>query len=163
MDQQQAPQQPQWSPPPQQPMGWGGPGSMGPVARPLGVTLSAIWFYFIGVVLVLIAAAALAIGGFIESTFGTADTGGVFAGLGIFLAVLFAIFAVLFLLIGFGIWTGRGWGRVGGIVLAVLGVLGGLSALSGGNGATSGIVDIVIWALVIYALFMAKAFFAARR
>jgi hypothetical protein len=134
---------------------------MGPVARPLGVTLSAIWFYFIGVLLVLGAAAMLAIGGFLESTFGTANSGGFLAGLGIFLAVFVGLFAVLFLLTGWGIWTGRGWGRILGIVLAVLGVLGGVSALSGST--TTGVVTIVIWALVIYALWMGKAFFAARR
>ena len=158
MDQQSTPQ---WSPPPQQPAGWGA-SSMGPVARPLGVTLSAIWFYFLGVLLVLIAAAALALGGFLESTFGSATSGGVLAGLGIFLAVVIGLFAVLFILTGWGVWTGRGWGRILGIVLAVLGVLGGLSSLSSSGGTVSGIVQVVIWALIIYALWMAKAFFAPR-
>jgi hypothetical protein len=159
VDQQQTPQ---WSPPPQQPAGWGGPGGMAPASRPLGVTLSAIWFYFLGVVLVLGAAAMLALGGFMESIFGSANTGGFFAGLGIFLAVFIGIFAVLFLLTGYGVWKGRGWGRIGGIIWGVLGILGGLSTLSGQNGLVSGVIMIAIWAGVIYALWMAKEWFAVR-
>jgi hypothetical protein len=155
-------QQPQWSPPPQQAAGWGG-GGMGPVSRPLGVTLSAIWFYFLGVVLILIAAAALALTGFLDSYFGTADGGNFLAGLGIFLAVVIGLFAVLFLLTGWGVWTGRGWGRILGIILSVLGVLGGLSGLSAKDGLVGGVIQIAIWAGVIYALWMAKAFFSSRR
>jgi hypothetical protein len=135
---------------------------MGPVARPLGVTLSAIWFYFIGVLAILGAAAMLALGGFLENMVGSANSGGFFAGLGIFFAVVVGLFALLFILTGWGVWTGRGWGRILGIVLAVLGLLGGLSTLSSNGGTVSGIVQIVIWALVIYALWMAKGFFAAR-
>lgn len=160
MDQQQ--QTPQWSPPPQQPAGWGGAGGMGPAARPLGVTLSAIWFYFLGIVLILAAAAMLALGGFMESVFGAANSGGFFAGLGIFLAVFIGIFAVLMLLTGYGVWKGRGWGRIGGIIWGVLGILGGLSTLTGRDGLVSGVIMIAIWAGVIYALWMAKSWFAAR-
>jgi len=156
MDQQQQ-QQPQWSPPPQQPTGWGGPGYMGPVARPLGVTLSAIWFYFIGVILVLAAVLALAGGALLADLLGSGATA-----LGIVLAAIVGFFAVLYLLTGWGIWGGKGWGRIAGIVLAILGVLGGLSLLTSNN-AVSGIVNIAIWAGVIYALWMASAFFAARR
>jgi hypothetical protein len=159
VDQQQ--QTPQWSPPPQQPAGWGG-GGMAPMARPLGVTLSAIWFYFLGVVLILVAAAALALTGFLESYFGSPDTGGFFAGLGIFLAVFIGIFAVLLLLTGYGVWKGRNWGRIGGIIWGVLGVLGGISSLTGRDGLVYGVVTIAIWGGVIYALWMAKAWFAAR-
>lgn len=158
MDQQQTPQ---WSPPPQQPAGWG-TATMAPASRPLGVTLSAIWFYFIGVVLIIFAAAAIAFGSFFESVFGAQGSGGLFAGLGIFVAVIFGIFAVLFLLTGYGIWKGRGWGRIGGIIWAVLGVLGGLSSLAGRDGLVYGIVSIAIWGGVIYALWMAKSWFAAR-
>lgn len=157
MDQQQ--QTPQWSPPPQQPVGWGGPGGMAPAARPLGVTLSAIWFYFLGVLLIIVAAGALALTGFLESYFGTT---GFIAGLGIFVAVIFAIFAVLFILTGWGVWKGRQWGRIGGIIWGVLGVLGGLSTLTSKDGLVSGVIMIAIWAGVIYALWMAKAWFAAR-
>lgn len=161
MDQQQQ-QTPQWSPPPQQPAGWGGAGAMAPAERPLGVTLSAIWFYFIGVLAIIGAAALVALGGFMESVFGSAGSGGFFAGLGIFLAVIVGIVAVLLLLTGYGIWKGRSWGRIGGIIWGVLGVLGGLSTLSGQSGLVTGIVEIVIWGGVIYALWMAKAWFGAR-
>lgn len=154
MDQQQTPQ---WSPPPQQPAGWGG-GGMAPASRPLGVTLSAIWFYFIGVLALLGAVLLIAGTQMLEGVFG----GGVFASLGIVLAFIVGVVAVLLLLTGYGVWKGRGWGRIGGIIWGVLGILGGLSTLTGQDGLVSGIVQIAIWGGVIYALWMAKAWFAAR-
>ncbi|MEA2677748.1 MAG: hypothetical protein QOJ81_1889 [Chloroflexota bacterium] len=135
---------------------------MAPASRPLGVTLSAIWFYFLGIVLVLVAAAMLALGGFLESIAGPSGSSGLFAGLGIFLAVVVGIFAILMLLTGYGVWKGRGWGRIGGIIWGVLGVLGGLGQLSSQNGLAGAVVQIAIWGGVIYALWMAKAWFAAR-
>jgi len=156
VDQQQTPQ---WSPPPQQPAGWGA-GTMAPLQRPMGVTLTAIWFYFLGVVIILAAAAIVALAGFADQYFG--GSGSIFVGFGIFLAVFFGIFAVLFLLTGYGIWKGRGWGRIGGIIWGVLGVLGGLGQLSAQNGLVGGIIWIAIWAAVIYVLWTAKAWFAAR-
>jgi hypothetical protein len=84
------------------------------------------------------------------------------AGLGIFLAIFVWIFAALFILTGYGIWKGRNWGRIGGIIWGVLGVLGGISSLTGQDGLVYGIVSIAIWGGIIYALWMAKAWFAAR-
>jgi hypothetical protein len=160
VDQQQ--QTPQWSPPPQQPMGWGGAGGMAPASRPLGVTLSAIWFYLIGILLILAGALAIAVTSMFDSIFNAAGGAGFFAGLGVFAAVVVWIFAALFLLTGWGIWKGRTWGRIGGIIWGVLGVLGGLGQLGARDGLVGGIIWIAIWAGVIYALWMAKAWFAAR-
>jgi hypothetical protein len=154
MDQQQTPQ---WSPPPQQPAGWGA-GTMAPAARPLGVTLSSIWFYFIGILALLGAVLLIAGTQILEGAFG----GGVFAGVGIVFALIIGLFAVLFILVGWGIWKGRGWGRIGGIVIGILGVLGALGQLTSQNGLVGGIIQLAIWAGVIYALWMAKAWFAAR-
>ena len=153
MDQQNSPQ---WSPPPQQPAGWGA-SSMGPMARPLGVTLSAIWFYFIGALGVLAGIIVIAGGTMLGDVFGSAAVG-----LGIALGAIALLFALLFLLTGWGVWTGKGWGRILGLVLAILGLLGGLSQLASQNGLVSGIVQIAIWGGVIYALWMAKSWFAAR-
>jgi hypothetical protein len=155
VDQQQQ-QTPQWSPPPQQPAGWGASG-MAPATRPLGVTLSALWFYFIGVLGLLAGIIVIAGGTMLSDVFGSAAIG-----LGIALGAIALLFAFLFLLTGWGVWTGKGWGRILGIVLAILGVLGGLGQLTGQNGLVSGIVQIAIWGGIIYALWMAKAWFAAR-
>src|SRR5687767_8610525 len=130
---------------------------MAPAARPLGVTLSAIWFYFIGVLGVLAGIIVIAGGTMLADLFGSAAIG-----LGIMLGAIALLFAFLYLLTGWGIWKGRGWGRILGIVLAVFGVLFGLAQLSGQNGLVSGIISIAIWGGVIYALYMAKAWFAAR-
>jgi hypothetical protein len=132
VDQQQ--QTPQWSPPPQQPAGWG-TGGMAPADRPLGVTLSAIWFYFIGVLALLGAVLLIAGTQMLESVFG----GGVFASLGIVLAFIVGLVGVLLILTGWGVWT-----------------------LTGQDGLVSGVIQIAIWGGVIYALWMAKAWFSAR-
>ncbi|HUP83080.1 MAG TPA: hypothetical protein VM284_02705 [Candidatus Limnocylindria bacterium] len=123
----------------------------------MGVTLSSLWFYFVGVLLLLAAVLLVAGTQLLEGAMG----GGVFAGVGIVFALIIGLFAVLFLLVGWGIWKGRSWGRIGGIVLAVLGVLGGLSALTG-NSLVYGVVTIAIWGGIIYALWMAKSWFMAR-
>jgi hypothetical protein len=150
-------QQPQWTPPPQQPMGWGGPGYGGPPPRPLGVTLSGVLFFIVGIIAILAAILALAGGALLTQIFGSSA-----AALGIILGGIVALIAILFLLTGWGLMGGKGWARILGFVLAGLGVLGGLSALTG-NGLVYGVVQIVLWGGVIYALWMAGPYFSVRR
>jgi hypothetical protein len=125
--------------------------------RPLGVTLSAVLFFIVGAILVIAAVLTLAGGALLTQIFGSGA-----AALGIVVAAVFAIIAILYLLTGWGLVGGKGWARILGIVLAVLGVLGGLSALTG-NSLAYGVVQIVLWAGVIYALWMAGPYFASRR
>ncbi len=168
MDQQQ-PQQPQWSPPPQQPMGWGGPGYGGPPPRPTGVTLAAIFLIVIGVLILLVALLSFA-GGALFANLGAEQGGGLFAGLFAFLGVILLIWAILHLVGGIGSLQGKGWGRWTGIVVAaitvILGVLGLVTSLGARLDAGNliyQIVVIVLYALVAWVLIKSSAYFAARR
>lgn len=170
----QAPPPPQWAPPPQQPQwgapppgAWGAPAYAPPPSRPIGVTLSAAWYIFIGVLLVIVGIIAVVAFTALEGLFqGSEIPGGAAAGIGIFIAVIVGLFALLFLGTGIGLLRGRGWARIVGIVLAVLGLLGGISTLTtGGNsgGLIYGIIVTAIYAGIIFALYTAGSWFAAMR
>jgi hypothetical protein len=166
-------QQPQWSPPPQQPMGWGGPGYGGPPPRPTGVTLASIYLIVMGVLTSLVGACAT-IGGAAFGQIGTGTTSsGAFGALGAFLAglgIVILILGILGIVAGAGSLGGKSWGRWTGIIIsvifAILLILGGLTTFTQTNGATSGIGSLVVgvlYALCAWALIQAGSFFAARR
>jgi len=170
VDQQQTPAQPQWSPPPQQPTGWGGPGAMGPAPRPTGVTLAAIYLIVMGVLIGLVGGCAAAAGGLIGSGDsqipGLGGLGAVVGGIGIVIAII----GILAVVAGAGALGGKSWGRWIGIVIsvifAILLILGGITSLSVQNGMTGAIFNLVLgvlFALSAWALIQATAFFAARR
>jgi hypothetical protein len=66
--------------------------------------------------------------------------------------VVIVIIGVLQLAGGVGIWRGRNWGRVTGIVFGVLGVLAGLGTMSGQGGAASGIPILAAYGYVLAVL-----------
>ena len=129
-------QQPQWSPPPQQPTGWGAPGYGGAPPRPTGVTLASIYLIVMGVLLVLGGAACGLAGGALFGVGSGVDTSGVFgalAGIAVVAGLIAAVLGILQIAAGAGAMGGKGWGRWIGIILsvifAILFILGGLSAL----------------------------------
>jgi len=154
-------QQPQWSPPPQQPAGWGAPGYGGPPPRPLGVTLGGIFLIVMGVLWVL-GGAACAIGG--AAIFGAGssvgDNSGLFGAAGsivIVLAIFGLVIGILQIAAGAGSIGGRGWGRWMGIVISIINNSGGTT------GGIGGLVVGVLYALTAYALISAGSYFAYRR
>jgi hypothetical protein len=165
-------QQPQWSPPPQQPMGWGGPGYGGPPMRPTGVTLAAIYLIVMGVLIALAGAACGLLGGAVST--GESQLPGL-GGLGMGLAVIGIILLVLGIVsiaAGAGALGGRGWARWTGVVvsvlfviLGVLGILGSLNTSISQNmtGVVFWLVVTVAYALTAWALIQASAYFGYRR
>lgn len=174
----QEPQQPQWSPPPQQPApGWGAPGYAAPPPRPMGVTVTGIFFVIWGVLVSLFGVLAL-IGGQLFSSsdieipgaegmnFGAAIT--VFA---IFMLVL----GVLWLASGIGVFLAKQWARIIGIILGVLGLLlfglitfGSLSDRSTAQGDSTGAIVVfgivtILSGVAVWALVRAGTYFAYRR
>lgn len=170
MDQQQ--QQPQWSPPPQQPTGWGGPGYGGPPMRPTGVTLAAIYLIVMGILIALAGAACGLLGGAVST--GDSQLPGL-GGLGMGIAVIGIILLILGIVsiaAGAGALGGRGWARWTGVVvsvlmviLGVLALLGSMNTISGSNmtGVIFWLIVTVAYALTAWALIQASAFFAFRR
>ena len=164
-----AQQQPQWSPPPQQPTGWGGPGYGGPPPRPTGVTLAAIYLIVMGALVALFGACAASVGGLLGSADGQAPglggLGAIIAGFGLVIAVI----GIVGIIAGAGVLGGKSWGRWIGIVIsiifAVLLILSGVGSLTSSNGMTSGIVSLVLgilYALCAWVLIQASAYFARR-
>jgi hypothetical protein len=165
-------QQPQWTPPPQQPTGWGGPGYGGAPVRPTGVTLASIYLIVMGILTSLVGGCAT-IGGAAFGQIGSGTNasgpfgalGAVLAGIGIFILIL----GILGIVAGAGALGGKGWGRWIGIIIsiifAILFVLGGLGSLTSNNGMVGGIITLalgVLYALCAWALIQAPAFFARR-
>jgi len=167
------PQQPQWTPPPQQPMGWGGPGYGAPPPRPTGVTLASIFLIVLGVLQGLVGGCTVVGGGAIGSLGAGTQNSGLFGAAGAFLAglgVFILVIGILQIAAGAGSLGGRGWARWLGIVisviLAVLAILGGLGTITQQNGTGGGIGSLVVgvlYGLTAYALIAAGAWFAAAR
>ncbi len=164
-------QQPQWTPPPQQPMGWGGPGYGGAPVRPTGVTLASIYLIVMGVLLALAGAACGLLGGAV----GTADSqlpglGGLGMGIAI-VGIILLVLGILSIAAGAGALGGRGWARWTGIVvsilfviLGVLAIVGSLSTLSQNmTGLVFWLVITVAYALTAWAFVSANTYFSARR
>ena len=172
--------QPQWSPPPQQPMGWGGPGYGGPPARPGGVTFAAIFLIVMGVIVTLLSLLAF-IGG--AALGGLGQGFGVFGGIVAVLGVILLVVGVLHIASGIGSLQGKGWARWTGVVIAIimaiLLVLGAITSLTAppttgvpgapetaGANIMSVIINVilaVLYALAAWALIKATAYFAWRR
>lgn len=170
MDPNQPQAQPQWSPPPQQPMGWGGPGYGGPPPRPMGVTLASIFLLVIGV-LSLLGGLLLLAGSTMFGNLIAGPEGGVLAGFVAFAGIIVLFWAALHLLGGIGALQGKGWGRWIGIVVAIITVIFsviGLFSSMGRAGSEAGslvysLVFIVLYALTAWALLQAGAYFSYRR
>lgn len=104
-------------------------------ARPTGVTILAVLCWIIAGGMLLFAVAALMFGFIMGSVIGGfAGDGAAGAALGSAIALVISsvvgVFGVLYLVLGFGMWNGRPWAWVLGLVLAVLGILGGLGGFA---------------------------------
>jgi hypothetical protein len=168
-------QQPQWSPPPQQPMGWGGPGYGGPPPRPTKVTLGAIFLMVMGVLTGLLGACSSLVGGAVSGG-ASGDASGLLGFLGgglLIFGIIILILGVLSVAAGAGALGGAGWARWIGVIVSVLfvifGVLATLGALGSmnqpGGGITSllfGLLITIGYAFTAWAFISATAFFARR-
>ena len=102
--------------------------------RPAGVTLIALLEFLIAILLILFAMAsamgASVLGAIVSRTRDIGAPGFfLFAGAGMFLAVLLLVPAVLSILLGYGMWNRRNWARVGTMIWAVLGTAGSTAGL----------------------------------
>src|SRR5579863_8598384 len=124
--------------------------------RPTGVTILAILYLLFGVVALLLGALLAAAGG--SGVLNSVGYGGL-SGIVSVIGGGVAIAGVLGILVGWGMWSGKGWARLVALVLSVIGLIGGLGSLA--IGSFSGIVSLIIDALVIWYLFRphVKAYF----
>lgn len=162
-------QQPQWTPPPQQPAGWGGPGYGGAPVRPTGVTLASIYLIVMGVLFALGGAACGILGGGVSQIGDTSGLGGIIGGSLLVIGLIALVLGILQIAAGAGAMGGKGWARWTGIVisaiLAVLLLLSAITTFGAENGMTSAITSLVIGVLyagTAWAYVKASAFFGAR-
>lgn len=109
----------------------------------------------LGGILILFFGLALAV----VSAFFSAVNLAIPVGLGIIAAGAVVILGILGLLVGWGLWTGKGWARILAIILSGLGVLISLAGLV--LGSIPSVVGLAIDGLVLWYLFRpnVKAFF----
>ena len=165
-------QQPQWSPPPQQPTGWGGPGYGGAPPRPTGVTLAAIYLIVMGVLIALAGAACGLLGGAVSTADQQLPGFGAFGGLIAIIGIVLLVLGIASIAAGAGALGGKGWARWTGVIVSVLMVIFGVLGILGSLGSTVGsnmtgmvfwLIVTVAYALTAWALISASAFFSYRR
>jgi hypothetical protein len=97
--------------------------------RTVGVTILALFEFFIATLLTFVAIASGlglgVLGAILARTSRLGDpAAGIVGGTGMMVGVIILVFAVLFVVLGFGLWNLRNWGRVATMVLCVLGAVG---------------------------------------
>ena len=97
--------------------------------RPVGVTILAI-LMIIGAAFLILGGIGMMLGGGMMATImsqqqaqGSAAGAGVLAGLGAAAGVVMLVFAVLYLLVGIGLWKLKNWARLVTVILTVIGVV----------------------------------------
>lgn len=110
-------------------------------SRPTGVTILAVLEFIVGIFALLGGTGAL-VGSAFAGVFGYGALTGLLAALGVFLLLT----GILALIVGWGMWTGKGWAWAVGLVLAAIGIVSSLVSLPGS------IISIVIDLLIIYYL-----------
>ncbi|HEY4900181.1 MAG TPA: hypothetical protein VIH91_05100 [Terriglobales bacterium] len=94
--------------------------------RPTGVVLIAVYHFLAALMLAMVGVSLFAGGKIFATMMGGAESG-VFAGLGLLVgvvgAIFFLTFALLYAVAGWGIWAMREWGRILSIVMAVVSLL----------------------------------------
>jgi hypothetical protein len=107
--------------------------------RPLGVTILSVLDFLGGALMLLLGIGSFAAGSLIQGF-----TGLPFAALlGAAIGVVFLVFGLVALVMGWGLWQGAGWAWTVSLVLILLGLLGGVLSLIGSP--LTGIVMIVVY------------------
>jgi hypothetical protein len=139
------------------------------MSRPTGVTILSILDFIFGACALLGGILVMVGGGFMASMMnqaqstnpGMSGASGIFAGLGAALGVVIIIIAVIYFLIGWGMWKVKNWARILTIIFCALSALSQLWSLVH-NFSIFGIVILAIDVLIIWYLLKAnvKAAFA---
>jgi predicted membrane protein DUF2127 len=95
--------------------------------RPLGVTLIAVYHWLRACLLGVLGLLMFFAGGlasrFLSSMGDNPRIGAILGGLGIFIGIGALLFAVLFVVLGIGIWTAKNWARIVTIAVSALALL----------------------------------------
>jgi len=123
--------------------------------RPMGATVISVIEAILGVLGLLLALAAIGLGGIAGGLVGSSNVeggaaaAGVLAGLGFVFGLIILLIAVLYLTIAYGVWKGRGWSWMLGVVVSVIGLVFGVLGLTGGISLSS-IISLALPIVVLY-------------
>jgi hypothetical protein len=128
-----------------------------PMVRPMGATVVAIIEGILGVLLLLAALAAIGLMGLAGGLVGTsgaeggAAAAGLLAGFGVVFGIILGAIGVLYIAIAYGVWKGRGWSWMLGVVVSIIAIVFGVLGLSSGINAST-IISLALPIAVVYFL-----------
>jgi hypothetical protein len=124
----------------------------------MGATVVTVISAIEGVLLILAALVvvlgASMLGGLAGSQAGVdgAAVGGMFAGLGLVFGIIVGAIAALYIAIAYGVWKGRSWAWMLGVVVSIIALVFAVLGLSGGISLSS-LISLALPAIVLYFLF----------
>ncbi|HZY94299.1 MAG TPA: zinc ribbon domain-containing protein [Candidatus Bathyarchaeia archaeon] len=126
------------------------------LSRPFGVTLIAILAILIGIVGVLGSLAIFALSAVVAST-GT--LGSALGGIGVIIGGVVLFFSLIWLVVGWGFASGKGWAWIVGMIVTVLSFIFAIGSFMVSPGG--GILGVLVWGVMLYYLTRpgVKAFF----
>lgn len=131
------------------------PPAMAATGRPTGATVISVIDGIIGVLALLAGLLFMVgmsvVGGLANNSTDTQGLGGVFAGVGIVFGVIIILIGVLYLAIAYGVWKGRGWSWMLGMVVSIIAIVFGVLGLSGGVSLGS-LISLALPVVVVYFL-----------
>jgi hypothetical protein len=125
--------------------------------RPTGATVVAIIEAILAVFLFLGALALIGIGGLAGGLIGSSGEpnapgiGAVVAGFGFIFGVILLVIGLLYAAISYGVWKGRSWSWMLGLVVSIIAIVFGVLGLSGGISVSS-IISLALPIAVVYFL-----------
>jgi hypothetical protein len=131
------------------------PPAMAATGRPTGATVISVIEGIIGVLALLAGLLFMVgmsvVGGIAGSQTDTQGLGGVFAGIGIVFGVIIILIGLLYLAIAYGVWKGRGWSWMLGMVVSIIAIVFAVLGLTGGISVGS-IISLALPIVVVYYL-----------
>lgn len=133
-----------------------------PKVRPIGVTILAILEFVGGALALLLGLFFMAVGPYIVELFAGAALPPLLSAVLGALGAVFLVAGLIALLVGWGLWTGKGWAWWIVVILEALGVLSSLAGIAMGD--PSSLLGLLIAALILYYFFKphVKDFFGVR-
>ena len=125
--------------------------------RPMGATVITVIEAILGVLLSIVALGALFLGsiagglGGLSNVENGAAVGGILAGVGFFFGIIAVLIASLYFAIAYGVWKGRSWAWMLGMIVSIIAIVFGVLGLSGGVSVGS-IVSLALPIVVVYFL-----------
>jgi hypothetical protein len=126
-------------------------------ARPTGATVVAIIEAILAAFLFLGALALIGIGGLAGGVIGSSNdpnapgVGALVAGFGFVFGIILLVIGLLYAAISYGVWKGRPWSWMLGVVVSIIAIVFGVLGLSGGISLSS-IISLALPIAVVYFL-----------